>query len=86
MANCVIADQNGYLVLDANSAPPNCQSVLLAQSDYLDLQEAISNSIWNLSLAEGAQIAGAILLVWAVGYSFRLLIQFLKTTDEKETS
>lgn len=40
---------------------------------------------WNqLSAVQGAQIAGAILVVWAVGYAFRVLIKSLRTIDEKE--
>lgn len=35
----------------------------------------------QLTGAEGAQIAGAILAVWAVGWGFRILIRHLKTSD-----
>ncbi len=36
---------------------------------------------FQLSTAEGAQIAGAVLAVWAVGWAFRALLHTLKTTD-----
>ena len=34
-----------------------------------------------LSPAEGAQISGAILLIWGVGWGFRVLVQTLRNTD-----
>lgn len=41
----------------------------------------------QLTAAEGASIAGAVLAVWAVGWAFRALIQTLKNTDgNSETS
>lgn len=39
----------------------------------------------QLSTAEGALIASAILAIWAVGWGFRMLIQTLNT-DGKPTS
>lgn len=35
----------------------------------------------QLTAAEGAQIAGAVLAVWAIGWGFRALVQVLKKTD-----
>ena len=35
----------------------------------------------QLSAAEGASIAGAILAVWAIGWGIRMLIQTLKISD-----
>jgi hypothetical protein len=35
----------------------------------------------SLSPEEGAQISSAILLVWAAGWAFRVLIQALRTSD-----
>ena len=40
----------------------------------------------QLSADEGAVIAGAILAIWAIGWSFRALIQTLKHTDGNSTS
>lgn len=40
----------------------------------------------QLTPAEGAQIAGAILAVWAVGWGFRTLIRHLKSSDGYSTS
>lgn len=38
--------------------------------------------ILTLTPAEGGQIAGAILLVWVVGWAARILIRTLRDTDE----
>lgn len=35
----------------------------------------------QLTAEEGAQIAGAILAIWALGWGFRVLLQTLKKTD-----
>lgn len=35
----------------------------------------------QLSAVEGAQIAGAVLAVWAIGWGFRTLVRVLKNTD-----
>lgn len=40
----------------------------------------------QLTPAEGAQIASAILAVWAVGWGFRTLIRHLKSSDGYSTS
>lgn len=36
----------------------------------------------SLTAAEGVQISAAILLVWVVGWGFRVLIRTLKESDE----
>ena len=38
-----------------------------------------------LSPAEGAQISGAILLIWGMGWGIRTLIQVLRNTDGNPT-
>lgn len=40
----------------------------------------------QLSVDEGAVIAGAILAIWAIGWGFRALIQTLKHTDGNSTT
>lgn len=40
----------------------------------------------QLTPAEGAQIASAILAVWAVAWGFRTLIRHLKTSDGYSTN
>lgn len=36
---------------------------------------------FQLDISDGASIAGAVLVVWGVGWAFRVLIQTLKNTD-----
>lgn len=45
------------------------------------VQHEITLPVLNLSPAEGAAISSAILLVWAVAWAFRVLIQTIKTSD-----
>jgi hypothetical protein len=42
--------------------------------------------ILNLSPEQGGEISGAILLVWAVGWAFRVAIQALRKTDGEPSS
>lgn len=42
----------------------------------------LNTPVLNLTPADGGQIAGAILLVWAVGWGARMCIRALKHTDE----
>lgn len=41
---------------------------------------------FNLSLEEGAVIAGAILAVWVLGWGFRVLIRTLNVDGDSSTS
>jgi hypothetical protein len=45
--------------------------------------EVTEASMWEITAAQGAQIGGAILLVWAVAWVIRVLSRFL-STEEKE--
>jgi hypothetical protein len=47
----------------------------------VSLVVSINSPPFNLTEAEGAQIAGAILAVLAVGWAFRVLIQLLRSSD-----
>lgn len=40
----------------------------------------------QLSPAEGAAISSAVLLVWAVAWAFRVLIQTIKSSDGNQTN
>lgn len=48
-----------------------------------------NTSLFNLTSAAGAQIASAVLVVWAVGFGFRVLVRVLsidgKLTSESES-
>jgi hypothetical protein len=50
------------------------------------VQHEITLPVLNLSPAEGAAIASAILAVWAVAWAFRMLIQTVKTSDGNPTN
>jgi hypothetical protein len=41
---------------------------------------------FNLSESDGAQIAGAILAVWAVAWAFRALVRHLRSSDGDSSS
>ena len=41
--------------------------------------------LFEMTPQEGAQIAGAVLAVWAVGWGFRVLIRTLRNTDGNQT-
>lgn len=45
--------------------------------------EVTETSMWEITPAQGAEIGGAILLVWAIAWVFRALSRAL-STDEKE--
>lgn len=40
---------------------------------------------FQLSLAEGAQITAAVLLVWVVGFGFRVLLRALHVDENRAT-
>jgi hypothetical protein len=77
---CLSADAAGVLSV-INPQPSDVTACSIVVGNYAE-----SANPWiQLTTGDGALIAGAILAVWAVGYSFRVLIKVLKHTDEKET-
>lgn len=50
------------------------------------VQHEITLPVLNLSPAEGAAISSAVLLVWAVAWAFRVLIQTIKSSDGNQTN
>lgn len=52
----------------------------------ITLQHEIVTPVFNLDTADGAAIAGAILLVWAAGFAFRMLIRALNVDRPGSTS
>ena len=77
---CLVADVQGVLSV-VQPQPADITTCTYVVGNYAEVANP-----WNqLTSADGALIGGAILVVWAVGYAFRVLIQFLKTLDEKET-
>lgn len=57
------------------------QVIHCEQACTVTVQHEITLPVLNLSPQEGAQIASAILAVWAVAWAFRMLIRTLKTSD-----
>lgn len=56
------------------------------QACTITVQHELSLPPLQLSAAEGALIASAILAVWAVGWGIRMLIQTLKSSDGNQES
>lgn len=79
MATCVELDANNYLV--ATTTPPDSCTAYIIQSysDWLAQQ----SPLWQLTPEQGSEIAGAILMVLAIAYVFRLVI---RAYDIDETS
>lgn len=57
------------------------QVIQCATACTVTVQHEITLPLLDLSPAEGAQIGSAILLVWAVAWSFRVLAQTIKHSD-----
>lgn len=67
------------------------EPVTVVCSSACTVTHVISTSIplLELTLEQGSQIAGAILLVWGVGYVYRVIAQHLSgntSTSESESS
>lgn len=77
MTACFEPDQSGALIYsDPQPADTStCAYVVGSTAEF----QGLANPFYSLSADEGALIAGAILALWAVGYAFRVLIQFLKS-------
>lgn len=57
------------------------QVIQCAAACTVTVQHEITLPLLDLSPVEGAQIGSAILLVWAVAWSFRVLVQTIKLSD-----
>ena len=57
------------------------QTIQCAAACTVTVQHEITLPLLDMSPAEGAAISSAILLVWAVAWAFRALIQTIKTSD-----
>jgi len=68
------------IVENVNVTPENCGMVALSGAEY----QSIVSGPFALTAEQGAQVGGAILLVWAIAWVFRALSRIL-STDEKET-
>lgn len=61
------------------------QVIQCAQACTVTVQHEFALPVLSLSAEEGAAISGAVLLIWAVGWGFRVLIQALRNTDGNQT-
>lgn len=71
MAQCVAFDAGGVLML--SNADPCTTLVVLTPAEY----GAMSLAPFQLDTQAAGEIALAILVVWAVGWGFRMLIRAL---------
>lgn len=74
-----LVNDNGLLTLgvtQATTCDPG-QVVLLSPGEYGQLV----NSPLNMSPADGAVVAAAVVLCWAVGYGFRMVIRVIRDAD-----
>lgn len=72
---------NTLAVTSSTTCEPG-QVVLLSVADY----QQLINSPFNLSLADGASIASAVLLVWALGFGVRMLIRTLSADSGSDSA
>jgi hypothetical protein len=76
---CLGQDANGFVyVIDPQ--PTDLSGCTLVGGSYSEL----GSSVWDITAEQGAQIAGSILLLWALAWVFRQVAQFLKTFDEEK--
>lgn len=61
------------------------QVIQCAQACTVTVQHEFALPVLSLSAEEGAAISGAVLLIWAVGWGCRVLIQTLRNTDGNQT-
>ena len=76
---CVEQDINGViLALDPQPADVSLCPLVLVSGPEAAL------SPWALTPEQGAEIGGAILLVWAIAFGFRAVARTLSTAQSKE--
>lgn len=61
------------------------QTIHCTAACTVTVQHQITLPVLDMSPGEAAQISSAILLVWAVAWAFRALIQTIKTSDGNQT-
>ena len=62
------------------------QVIQCTQACTITVQHEFALPVLSLTTEEGAAIGGAVLLIWAAGWGFRVLIQTLKHTDGNLTN
>lgn len=62
------------------------QTIVCAQACTVTVQHEFALPVLNLSTSDAAVISSAVLLVWASGYAFRMLIRALNVDSDSSTS
>jgi hypothetical protein len=62
------------------------QTIQCTSACTVTVQHEITLPVLSLSPVEGAAISSAVLLVWAVAWAFRALIQTIKSSDGNPTN
>ena len=57
------------------------QVIQCTQACTVTVQHEFALPVLSMTTEEGAMIGGAVLLIWAAGWGFRVLIQVLRHTD-----
>jgi hypothetical protein len=90
MALCVVTGRTGSLESAGEAALTNGEHTCGAGAYLLltpsEANQQIDIPLLQLSPAEGAAISSAVLLVWAVAWAFRALIQTIKSSDGNTTN
>jgi hypothetical protein len=58
------------------------QTIECASACTVTVVHELSFPFFELTLEEGGQIAGAVVLVWVVGWAFRMFIQTVRQTGQ----
>lgn len=95
MADCYVPAviNTQQVLVPSGYSPETCPSngrVMLTGNDWMSMNYGLSNvlnSPFLMSEVQGAQIGGAILLVWAVAFVFRVLARVIyQSSNEREES
>ena len=78
MANCAIVGAGNVLQLTADAIETCTGVIVLSPSDYQKFNE----SGFALTIEQSQSILTAVLVLWAIAYSFRLIVKTLKTDED----
>lgn len=77
--------QGAYDIRAVDPPPADLSTCPLVVPTYQEYLEASQNDWLNLTPEQGAQIGGAILLVWSIAWVIRVIARVLIQSDERET-
>lgn len=78
---CAAVDSNGSLYL-VDPQPVDTSACGLVLVSGLEA----ASSPWSMTPEQGSEIGGAILLVWALAYVFRLLVRALNVDENGDST